>query len=132
MSLFNKQSLNKLLSRDLWTSKSYCRAKESQWDDTFFPTKFADLLLHPRHPHPPRFLTVYFLSLYTFSHSFRLLPLVLKFKLSFNIFGFINGEFNYQTPPCILPGTTLTLEITVTYPPAGANVNLFGLGGGFE
>src|SRR5271155_4626099 len=71
-------------------------------------------------------------SLYTFSHSFRLLPLVLKFKLSFNIFGFINGEFNYQTPPCILPGTTLTLEITVTYPPAGANVNLFGLGGGVE
>jgi hypothetical protein len=46
-----------------------------------------------------------------------------KFKLSFNIFGFINGQFEYEA--AVLPGTTLAIEIAVAYPPVGANINLF-------
>jgi len=53
-----------------------------------------------------------------------------KLKLSFNIFGFINGQFEYETP--ILPGSTLAIEIAVAYPPTGANIDLFGLGGRIE
>jgi hypothetical protein len=75
------------------------------------------------------FVTLAVFSTFPFPDT-CLLPAMFKFKLSFNIFGFINGQFEYEAP--ILPGTTLAIEMALAYPPAGAIINLFGLGGRIE